>query len=249
MGEWSVNWDKVKAQGQVLGFDDISEAPQKPGLYAWYAILGLGKADLAEESQTRRALKRQTSSYKPTPLKGEMIGNLGMRWAGQLPDISMDDISDVLSNTALEDINNNLVQKQRGKRLNCALQEQLTRQALIDLLEECIPVFLPPLYVGVSDNLSRRLRSHVKTFRTVKRSFQSGVNDPSIDLNSEDTDETSGANFAVRAVRAGFQEDNLRAFVLPVLHIQSLNSLEIRNVIEGAEFLLNHWVRPSLGVR
>lgn len=67
MGEWSVNWDQVSAQGSVLAFDEISEAPQPPGLYAWYAILGLGAADLAEESHTRSALRRQTTRYKPTP--------------------------------------------------------------------------------------------------------------------------------------------------------------------------------------
>lgn len=68
MGEWSVSWDQISAQGSVLAFDGISEAPQLPGLYAWYAILGLGAADLAEENQTRSALRRQTTRYKPTSL-------------------------------------------------------------------------------------------------------------------------------------------------------------------------------------
>lgn len=68
MGEWSVTWDQVNAQGSILAFDEISEAPQLPGLYAWYPILGLGAADLAEESQTRSTLRRQTTRHKPTPL-------------------------------------------------------------------------------------------------------------------------------------------------------------------------------------
>jgi hypothetical protein len=252
MGEWLVNWDSVEAQGQVLTFDDISEAPKKPGLYAWYGILGLGAADLADENQTRRALKRQTNNYKPTPLRGEVIGNLGMRWAGQLFDTSMDDLADILSKSEPDDVDNSSSQsrsKQRGQRLNRALVDPLTRHSLISVLEECVPVFLPPLYVGVTDNLCTRLRSHVNLFRSVTRSFKSGLEYLSPDLDVENTDETSGANFSIRAVKAGFKEDNLRAFVFPVQNIEKLNSTQIRNVIEGAEFLLNHWVRPSLGVR
>ena len=58
VGEWSANWDKVSARGPILAFDEISDAPKQPGLYAWYAMLGLGKADLENEEQIRRALKR-----------------------------------------------------------------------------------------------------------------------------------------------------------------------------------------------
>lgn len=253
MGDWTANWDQVKVQGKILAFDEISEAPQLPGLYAWYSILGLGLADLAEENQTRSALRRQTSRYKPTALNGEVKGNLGARWAGQLSDKSMDDLASHLAQVALDtnDQDNSLI-RQRGKNLNQALSNDQSRQALINVLEQCIPVFLPPLYVGISNNLCSRLQSHVNQFRSIVKMNRLEII-PEIENSEldeiEDSDEVSGKSFALRAIRTGFKEDNLRVYVLPLQDTGNMNSGQIRNVIGGVEFLLNRWAKPSLGVR
>jgi len=253
MGEWSVHWDKVKVQGKILAFDEISEAPQLPGLYAWYSILGLGAADLAEENQTRSALRRQTSRYKPTALTGEIRGNLGARWAGQLSDKSMDDLASHLAQIALKtDESSAPLIRQRGQNLNRALSNSQTRQSLINTLEQCIPVFLPPLYVGISNNLCSRLQSHVNQFRAIIRSnkleIPLDVENSELD-EAEDTDEASGKSFAMRAIKAGFKEDNLRVYVLPFQGTENMSASQVRNVIGGVEFLLNRWAKPSLGVR
>jgi hypothetical protein len=252
VGEWSVNWEKVNVKGQVFGFDEISDIPPQPGLYAWYANLGLGAADLADEGQTRRALEKQTQKYKPVPLQVEIKGNFGSRWVGKLSDCSMDDLGNALLNQTFDDTNgegSRSSEKQRGQKLNNALIESATRQALISTLEECIPVFLSPLYVGISDNLQRRLRHHVNEFRVATRTSKSQDEYFNLDSKTELPDQVSETEFAVRAVRAGFKEDNLKVFIFPVQNIENLNSTQIRNVIEGVEFLLNRWVRPSLGVK
>jgi len=253
MSEWLISLDKMSSQGIVLAFNEISEAPQLPGLYAWYAILGLGAADLADESQTRSALRRQTSRYKPTPLVGEIRGNLGARWAGQLLDKSMDDLASNLAQVSLEaDGSGSKLVRQRGQNLNRALAKSITRQSLINTLEQCIPVFLPPLYVGISNNLCSRLQSHVNQFRSIMRNSRLELEYTSEYLDTEDvddTDEASGRSFALRAIKAGFKEDNLRAFVLPFQNTAHLSSSQVRNVIGGVEFLLNRWSKPSLGVR
>lgn len=240
-------------RGEILAFDEITEAPQLPGLYAWYSILGLGAADIAEEDQTRSALRRQTSRYKPTALTGEIRGNLGARWAGQLPDKSMDDLASHLAQIALETSGpGSPLVRQRGKNLNQALSNSQTRQALIDTLEQCIPAFLPPLYVGISNNLCNRLQSHVSQFRSIVRINRLEIQpeEENLDVDeAEDTDEASGKSFAIRAIKAGFKEDNLRVYVLPFQGTEHLSASQVRNVIGGVEFLLNRWAKPSLGVR
>ncbi|MGB3405328.1 MAG: hypothetical protein WBA77_21770 [Microcoleaceae cyanobacterium] len=248
MGDWSVNWEKVKVKGKVLGFDEISDAPPQPGLYAWYANLGLGAADLADEGQTRRALEKQTQKYKPVPLQVDIKGNFGSRWVGKLSDSSIDDLGNALLNQTSDNTNSegsHSPEKQRGQKLCNALAESATRQALISTLEECIPIFLSPLYVGISDNLQQRLQHHVRQFRLVARKSKSQNEYLTSDLDTE----ASGTEFAMRAVNAKFKEDNLKAFIFPVPNIENLNPTEVRNVIEGVEFLLNRWVRPSLGVK
>lgn len=247
MGEWSVVQEEITTQGLILSFSDVFNAPQMPGLYAWYSILGLGNADLIIESQTRSALRRQTSRYKPNALESEVKGNLGARWKGQLADVSMDDLSKLLEGSEPE-LNQGVSQakQQRGTRLMQALEDHASRQALVNTLEKSIPMFLSPLYVGISENLNSRLQSHVNAYR----SFSKNRSVVTLEENElDDTDEAAGRSFATRAVNAGFKEDNLQVFLLPFENQFDLNPAQIRNVISGVEYLLNRWTKPTLGVR
>lgn len=251
MGEWAVSWDQVRAEGKILAFDEITEAGSFPGLYAWYSSLGLGAVDLEKEEQTRSALRRQTAKYRPTPLLSEIKGNLGTRWVGELSDTSMNDLVATLSQINLNQIDNSSqssLQKQ-GQRINRALSNLKCRKALVKTLEECIPIFLPPLYVGISNNLQRRLQEHISKFRTFSRNRQQDSEYFIDELNEDDNDEISGTIFAARAIKAGFKEDDLRVYVLPFQNLDNLSPTQVRDVIGGVEFLLNRWAKPSLGVR
>jgi hypothetical protein len=249
VSKWTVKRESKTVEGLILSFCDIFEAPEQPGLYAWYALIGLGDADLAQEEQTRTALQRQTTKYRPAPMEGEIKGNMGACWRGQLLDTSMDELSSLLQESDDELPQQDQGRTRRGKRLQSALTTLLTRQALIDTLEQAVPMFLPPLYVGMSENLNSRLQSHVAAFRAISRNRKALVEYEDESSDSEDNDEISGASFAARAVSAGFKEDNLQVFILPFQNCQNLDTSQIRDVIAGVEYLLNRWTKPSLGVR
>ena len=65
--QWTAKWDNTESKGSILAFDEIFNAPQQAGIYAWYAVLGLGEMDISCESQTRTALRKQTKKYTPSP--------------------------------------------------------------------------------------------------------------------------------------------------------------------------------------
>jgi hypothetical protein len=238
--QWTAKWDDTESKGLILAFDEIFNAPQQAGLYAWYAVLGLGEMDILCENQTRTALRKQTKKYTPSPLSGEMRGNLGAKWSGQLFDKSMDNLSQVLSGREIS----NEESQQSGNGLDRALSNQDSRRLLISSLEACIPVFLSPLYVGISDNLNRRLSEHIRLFRLASRESRKEMID-----DEYDNQDICDKNFAFRAVNSGFREDNLKAFILPFDNLENLSKQQIRDVVAATEFLVNRWAKPSLGER
>ncbi len=241
LGTWSTSWNNFCVEGIILPFDEVSDAPVLPGLYSWYAGLGLGELDIADETQTRSALSKQTSKYKPSSLISEIKGNFGALWKGELLDKSMDKLSFALSNEYLE-----YEEQTQENRLNRTLSELSTRKALISNLENCVPVFMSPLYIGISENLRRRLSEHVRIFRAIYDQKKSGRNDQNYEEESLDD---FGNNFAFRAVQRGFKEDNLKVFVLPFEGLEDMTQQQIRDIISSVEFLVNRWSKPSLGER
>lgn len=239
---WSIHLGNKKIKGQILDSGSISEAEESPGLYVWYGVLSLGKADLSERKNVVNALKRQNSRFKSPPLDSVVKGNLGASWSGKLYDQSMDKLIDGLNNSEESGKENSAI------RLNRTLDRESTRRFLCCLIDECTPIFSSPLYIGISDNLKRRLTTHINKFRDLSEySGKMKLKDKPYDLDWEYDDTTSGINFAARAVIAGFRENNLKVCTFPLHHDYDLSDEEIFDLIAAIEFLLNRWSQPILG--
>lgn len=243
MGSWNINLDGKDFCGQILSPEDLQKASNLPGIYAWHSVMNLGNADVSERKYLTNALKRQNSRFKKPPLDGIFTANLGSQWTGKLLDKSMDNLTDALDDEELSD------GKKIAVRLNRTIDNSKARKLLPILLDACSPVFSSPLYIGISDNLRRRLMSHIQNFRQLSeyKNKKIKIKNSLLNLDVEEDDSTSGINFAARAVIAGFKEDSLRVVTFPIIDTDSLAEQEIFDLIASVEFLLNRWNRPILG--
>ena len=241
LDSWNIHLKENEIRGQVLSPKDIFKADESPGLYVWYGILNLGNADISERKNVINALKRQNSRFKTPPLDSTVKGNLGSFWSGQLLDQSMDRLMSALSESE------EIAREKSAIRLNRTIEHEPTRKLLCSLLDMCTPIFSSPLYIGISDNLRRRLTIHVQKFRVLSEYKSIKLKDQLFNIDAEEDDATSGINFAARAVIAGFKEDNLKVYTFPLDKNDCLSDEEIFDLIAAIEFLLNRWSRPILG--
>jgi len=229
----------AKSLIRMLGPLEAGSLDQTPwgavGLYAWYARPLLGRADWAEdiefgqvESGGDRLLSVLTDhAERLTPPDLEIKGKspFGQRWLGSL---STETIS--------------LQKSQRD-----ALDAEDHRSVLAELLSSVAPLFAAPIYIGVTDNLRRRLNDHMGRLQAMydARSREpEGWEPPMVQLMGEDADNI----FAVRAVKAGFAPEHLVVWVMDLSGVSSsLGKRAALQIAESAEFTLNRWYRPLLG--
>ena len=106
-----------------------------------------------------------------------------------------------------------------------------------DLLESAQHLLSQPLYVGKAESsLRTRLRQHADEFLRLKEIQGSTA----IESRGED-------NFAQRAVKIGFSEDQLVCYALPVDSARSVPAGTVGAVVSLVESYLNMWATPLLG--
>jgi hypothetical protein len=226
---------------RTLGPLEAGSLDQAPwgavGLYAWYARPLLGRGDWAEdvefgqvESGVDRLLSVLTDhAARLTPPELEIKGKspFGQRWLGSL--------------------STETIQLERSQRE--ALDAENQRSVLAELLSGATPLFAAPIYIGVTDNLRRRLNDHMGRLQAMydARSREPEGWEPSMDLlMGEDADNI----FAVRAVKAGFAPEHLVVWVMDLSGVSSsIGKQAALQIAESAEFTLNRWYRPLLGRR
>lgn len=219
---------------QQFRWDQLSEVPEQAGLYAWYYKLNLRKRDiLAAKSSLsdiaaadvppavaghnrrgviRRLLETLLRAVGETDYWATLSGDLKRSYSGTLQ--SSIDLSDQYVDQIAQDPD------------------------ILDSLRSVLPGmsvhFLPPLYIGISGNLRRRILQHRKLMEP-HRSMQ-----PRVELH-EDSDLTEGERAFALEVRRRRLTTNDLLVVTKVLP----DTADPRVV----EYLLNRITNPIYGVR
>jgi len=223
---------------------DVGKAPEQPGLYAWYGKLDVGPADWAEHlvdgedlgaRLLRDVLRRHTTRFQNRGLHAEVSSSsFRMKWTGELSDVTTPELAELLTDRLPAG------QSPDDRRLlPQALEHAKLREALVTTLQITSPILSSPLYIGVSDNLRRRLGDHVRALYRLMRS-----DDRSCDLEPDQRDD-----FASRAHDQGFTDATLEVFTFNLGELLStdLRGEQLQAVRLAAEFILNRWHRPVLG--
>ena len=223
--------------------DKADEAPERPGLYAWYGRLSVGSADWDEretksndisQKQLLRALRAHSVKHRQQPLQLEATANFSTRWSGGLESAFPAGWIDVPEDFSTGAVDHSVVR---------ATSSNQGREDFLALLTNSMPVFSSPLYIGLA--IDQTLRSRLKQHRNkLRRHWDSVSRDPDYlaRVNSE--------NFSDRAIKMGFSPRDLYFYTI---HIESdaNEGAEVSNkeLLSSAEWLLNRWANPILGRR
>jgi hypothetical protein len=233
----------------------VSQAPESPGLYAWYGKVDIGDSDYlrliiegkdAGESRFRSLLARHTQRHNLPGMHVRIRSSFESEWRATCEEITTERFIEAQSGQ----VDDELISDQEAKRrLNCmdkTVSKQKSRQLLKEVLQESVPVFSAPLYIGVTDNLRRRLTEHVALLERFARALEREPNAGEV-LRQHAT----SPHFALRALAAGFDENYLEVHVLNFAELVpgGYSTEELREVAESAEWILNRWHRPYLGRR
>lgn len=228
-----------------LSFREVARAPQVPGLYAWYVRPSLFKADIKTsciggedvgQARTRAVLARHTARFDPPTRKLYGRSSFGGKWRGEMVD------------QGRQRIRHTLLQKAPGGKtsiefkIHAATSTESKREYLSNILGAAHPLMAAPLYIGVTNNLRRRLREHSDGFIETKDYCQR------IDgylAKLKDQIDWRSADFAHRAAAAEFSSDNLFVVLLPLE--SCYDESEHEDILHAAEWLLNRWYTPPLG--
>lgn len=245
--------DDLRAAFRRLGFSEHDQAPDSPGLYAWYGALRTGRGTWGKqieqgvdqgEPRSRRALQLHTEHFASAPLSISALSAFSASWSGMLQDDSFASMRSTLEN--FEEATIEESDRAAAPKLQSALQAPDMRELLFHVLERSAPVLSAPIYIGVAQSLKRRLRVHV---HNLQAHTQRALKNPSYYDNT--TDPKTQGTFAFRAARQGFSADTLEVWVLDLAALagDGKDSQRLREVAEACEWLLNRWHRPQLGRR
>lgn len=227
---------------------DLDDAPETPGIYAWYSVLAIGPKDWELDiiggvdrgiERLGQVLARHSSRFSTPPLEVSAIGRFTASWKGRLFSDGVQQMQRSLSTTSQEPSTSS-----HPPFLSQVLAGPHLRKALVDILGLATPLLSSPLYIGVSDDLRRRLREHAGM---LQRCAKVVARDPSARerLLEEDT------QFAFRAIGSGLTLENLEVWTLDLSSAlaKQYSNQDLRTLAEAAEWLLNRWHRPLHGKR
>jgi len=228
---------------EPINIQDVHKAPDKPGLYVWYARLSMGKADWhvdysGGENNAKasflRVLQDHSMKFCQQEISVTAFANFSTEWKGLL-----EEKNSSRWRKGLE------VETSCGEpsALSCVASQNHTREALIELINSSFPIFHSPLYLGraVDQTLKERLKQHKNAFLDLwerylrDRETISRINKPN--------------DFAGRAIKLGFRREDLFCYTLTLnkSHANKLTTEELNAVITFSEWILNRWTTPILG--
>ena len=227
-----VNVEAERLNTKQYRFNEIANAPDAPGVYAWYYRIELTDRDIAVciaevESTETPALRegvirsfldrRLFRYYKEEPYSVEISGALKPRYAGRVEHVA--EISDTLCKRVAE----------QPERLNDI------KTALLFT----VPMFASPIYIGVAKRLRGRLMGHVRLIESLQHLKASGSGIGNLP-ESANEDEKNDHKFA-------FEVTMLRNFATSNLVVNTLE-LSIDDAIRyDLENILNRINYPLCG--
>jgi hypothetical protein len=235
---------------------EVANAPDRPGLYAWYGRAAPGPQDLATREAVRNYIALHTRRFTTPTLTLQAKSTFRRSWAGSLNETTSIQFDKLLglSPEASEALEQGLPPSEdsdlnpdelRGA-LNEVLADDGLRDVLIESLNNAIPLLTSPLYVGIAKDqtLRERLRSHHRGFERLKRAH------PTIDDRRRLLAELRAkgkSSFAAHALASGFTADSLEVHCLPLP--PELDDDQGRNMLPAVEYLINRWHYPPFGRR
>lgn len=207
----------------LLQWEQIAQTPDSAGAYAWYYTPRIAKFDIEKiekEIKTIGAHDRREahdilkaflstrlfSTFEEHPYDVSIKGKLKPSYKGQLQ--HQFSVSDSLVNRLVDE------------------PERISD--IFKYIEKMVPLFASPLYVGMADNLKRRLSQHVNL---IIRFRDSGV--PSAEGSVD-------AGFAAEVVRRNMSPQNLSVSIYPV-------DDKFDRVHADVENILNRILHPVIG--
>jgi hypothetical protein len=230
-----------------LAIHEVDDAPQRPGLYAWYGSLAVGRADWEEliqdgqdlgDKRSRAVIRGHAGRHTTSPLSVSAKAGFELEYAGTLsPKVDSELIGKVSAEPG---------EMTEGKVFDQVIASVSMRRTLLDVLAKSAPVFATPLYIGVSNNLRDRLKTHATELITL----WGGVSRDPEYLATLVRDGGPRSTFAFRAVSRGFSTENVRVWFSEIELAaggQTLSDVNQKDVAEAAEWILNRCHRPLLG--
>ncbi|MEE7486729.1 hypothetical protein MOF7_16995 [Methylobacterium oryzae] len=241
-----------------MAFDEVSNAPEAVGIYAWYGALYAPLADYKrtmDENGTdlgagrlRAVLARHLSRYQLAPFRLSGRGSFGADWRGSLEDRAHGNMQDLVLGRVTPDPTDKADHGFAKSLANVSRKEPL-RHLLSRALTEASPFLEAPIYIGMTKNLRRRLDEHVARYRAIRDTV---ANDDE-KLNELRQRARDGLpSFAVRAIAMDFSPEHLKVYALNIEDLareSKITSDQMGDVATVAEWLLNRSHRPSAGRR
>jgi hypothetical protein len=221
--------------------DKVDEAPELAGLYVWYGRLSVGSADWDEgetksnaiaQVQLLRALRDHSVKHRQQPLQLEATANFSTKWSGGLESAFPEGWGDGPEGFLTGEADHSVVR---------ATSSNPDREELLALLNNAMPVFSSPLYIGLA--IDQTLRSRLRQHRSkLRRHWDSVSEDPDYPTRIKPD------NFSDRAIKMGFSPRDLYFYTLHIETEGDENAkVQNKELLRSAEWLLNRWANPILG--
>lgn len=224
---------------------DIDLVADRPGIYAWYAQLGLSGNDWrpsiqdgvdASAANLTKAIMEYARIHESGLIGLTGSGGYGLGWRGTLRQDSAADRVEPTGESAID------------RRLSGISQDPSARKLLTEMLGMSTPVFASPLYIGVATNLRQRLSTHREDFMAARRRMRSNPQ-------AHNDLKELGSTFGERLAGTDISFEHLQVWVIPAdgLSIRENDANRVgsepaaRHVAEGAEWVLQRIFKPLLG--
>lgn len=209
---------KVEAS-KALSWAEIDQAPEVPGIYAWYSRLIISKADieavirrvdlarlsseLLAKQEVEEALERFIyGPYQETPYLVALRGQLKPRFSGAVAH-----------------------EPSRSDSLISRLATEPERfRVIADVLKTVAPSFTAPLYIGMAKNLRSRLKQHRN--KIVELRDQHG---------GHGVDASVEAGFANQVVARNFDPTNLFVHIAEV-NVDTGEHNDLENILNRINY-------------
>ena len=209
-------------------FDAIDNAPSGAGLYAWYYVPTIGRADLEAAVQ----ILQGTQGSERINVARELLVRLVFSELGESPySVRLEGKLKPLYAGAIG------YQHSFGEADRLISEEPDRLVHVVELLRRVVPHFAAPIYIGMTEEmgLRRRLRSHAaKIEELVEAVARAG--------GAVDVAEASDNEFASEVVRRRMNPANL------VVHTMTID-VQRKGVAKTAEAILNRVHYPLCGRR
>ena len=212
---------------ELFSFERVPDVKAKPGLYAWYLRIRVGRSNIGSPQNFSNALKKITEQIRHPTLTMQLDGHFNLNMKGDLKHIWYGHSKLPFTENFQEMLNHH---------------EE--RELISNILDLAVPLLTCPLYIGVSKNLQQRLQTHTRLIEKYGKKHQE-------DSTPEDLVDSPGSlrndkDFAERIVDRNIDPNHLMVGVTYVNH-PNFSLEKIRKTVETTETLLNRMFYPIFG--